>query len=168
MKKICYFSLLFLVQINLFANGTYKQEREIIYFESYKEPGSILIKTDERALYYILGTDLAYKYPIAVGKNHHQFFGIYPISRKVKWPAWRPTKNIRRENPRLPAVVKGGIRNPLGARALYLGNSPFRIHGTNNPNSIGKAASHGCIRMHNTDVKELYQMVDYGAMVYVE
>ncbi len=168
MKARWYISLLFLMQINLFANGTYQQEREIVYFESYKEPGSILIKTDEKALYYILGTDLAYKYPIAVGKRRHQFFGTYPVSRKVKWPSWRPTKNIRRENPRLPSVVKGGTRNPLGARALYLGSSPFRIHGTNNPSSIGKAASHGCIRMHNADVKELYQMVDYGAMVYVE
>jgi lipoprotein-anchoring transpeptidase ErfK/SrfK len=170
MKQLTFaFTLFFMLSISVYAN--YSQsivDKEMDYYMSDKEPGSIIIKTDERKLYYILGYDLAYVFPIAVGTRENQFFGEFPISRKAKWPQWRPTPNILEENPSLPDVVEGGKRNPLGARAIYLGNSPFRIHGTNNPRSIGKAASHGCIRMYNDDVKLLYQLISRGDMVYVE
>ncbi len=143
-------------------------DRELIYFPTDKDPGSIVIITDEKKLYYILDEDLAYEFPIAVGKKaSYRFYGTFPISRKAKWPAWRPTQSMIEEDPTLPEVVKGGKYNPLGARALYLGDSIYRIHGTNNPNSIGKAASKGCIRMYNEDVKELYKLVDVWNMVYV-
>lgn len=144
-------------------------ERDMVYFPTTKEAGSIVIMTADKRLYYVLGDDMAYEYPIAVGKtSKERFYGTYPVSRKAKWPSWRPTKSMLVENPALPDVVKGGKRNPLGARALYLGDSPFRIHGTNNPSSIGTAASHGCIRMHNKDIKELYNIVAKWDMVYVQ
>jgi len=144
-------------------------DRKIIYFPTDKEAGSIVIKTYEKKLYYILGDDLAYEFPIAVGKKaKDRFYGIFPVLKKVKWPSWRPTPNMIEENPSLPEVVYGGKHNPLGARALYLGDSPYRIHGTNNPNSIGKAASHGCIRMFNEDVKQLFEIVNIMDTVYVE
>ncbi len=144
-------------------------DREVIYYPTDKEIGSIVVDQSQRRLYYILGDDMAYEFPIAVAKKRKdRFYGRYPITRKAKWPEWRPTERILEENPRLPRVVKGGKRNPLGARALYLGDSPFRIHGTNNPRSIGHAASHGCIRMYNKDVKELYQLVSINDRVYVK
>jgi len=144
-------------------------QTEMVYFPTTKQAGSIVIMTADKKLYYLLGDDMAYEFPIAVGKKaKDRFYGAYPISRKAKWPSWRPTKSMLDKEPNLPAVVKGGRRNPLGARALYLGNSPFRIHGTNNPRSIGKAASHGCIRMHNEDVKKLYNLVGLWDMVYVK
>lgn len=166
MKKITLFFCLSLFTIQpLLAEYL---DRELIYFPTDKNAGSIVIITDEKKLYYILDEELAYEFPIAVGKKvKDRFYGTFPISRKAKWPAWRPTKNMIEEDPTLPEVVKGGKHNPLGARALYLGNSIFRIHGTNNPSSIGKAASKGCIRMHNEDVKELYKLVDIWNMVYV-
>ena len=144
-------------------------DREIVYFPTDKEAGSIVIRTEEKKLYYILGADLAYKFPIAVGKKpKDRFYGIFPITKKTKWPSWRPTESMFEKDPSLPEVVYGGKHNPLGARALYLGDSPYRIHGTNNPNSIGKAASHGCIRMFNEDVKQLFQIVNIMDTVYVE
>jgi lipoprotein-anchoring transpeptidase ErfK/SrfK len=125
--------------------------------------------TEDKRLYYLLGDDMAYEFPIAVGKSEKdRFYGVYPISRKVKWPSWRPTPSMLKKEPNLPKIVKGGKNNPLGARALYLGDSPFRIHGTNRPSSIGKAASHGCIRMHNRDVKRLYNLVELWDRVYVQ
>jgi len=143
--------------------------RDIVYFPSEKEPGSIVIITADKKLYYLLGDDMAYEFPIAVGKTKKdRFYGTFPVSRKAKWPSWRPTKNMLKKNPALPRVVKGGKRNPLGARALYLGDSAFRIHGTNNPSSIGTAASHGCIRMYNDDVKELYSITRVWDTVYVK
>ncbi len=150
------------------ATIDYDLDKEIVYFPCEKDVGSIVIKTDDRRLYFVLGDDMAYEFPIAVGKKaKDRFYGAYPVSRKAKWPSWRPTPSMIKKDPNLPEVVKGGKRNPLGARALYLGDSPFRIHGTNKPSSIGTAASHGCIRMHNKDVKLLYGMVDVWDMVYV-
>ncbi len=170
MKSI--FSLFFLlfsiVSLNLDASE-WGIDREAIYYPTDKEPGSIVVDQSKRRLYYILGDDLAYEFPIAVAKKRKdRFYGIFRITKKAKWPEWRPTKRILEENPDLPEVVKGGRENPLGARALYLGDTAYRIHGTNNPRSIGKAASHGCIRMYNRDVKQLYELVSINDKVYVK
>ncbi len=170
MKKIIrLFIVISIINMYIFAASIdFDLEREIVYFPTDKEPGSIVIITQDKRLYYVLGDDMAYEFPIAVGKHKKdRFYGAYPISRKAKWPSWRPTPNMLEKNPNLPKVVKGGKHNPLGARALYLGESLYRIHGTNNPRSIGKAASHGCIRMYNRDVKVLYNMVETWSMVYV-
>jgi lipoprotein-anchoring transpeptidase ErfK/SrfK len=152
----------------LFANS-YSLDDKVVEFENNKEPGSIVIKTHARRLYYILDSWTAYEFPIAVGKKpKDRFYGVFEISAKAKWPSWRPTPSMLEKDPNLPEVVKGGRSNPLGARALYLGDSPYRIHGTNNPRSIGRFASHGCIRMYNRDVKQLYNLVDKYSRVYVQ
>lgn len=140
---------------------------KIVSFASSLEPGSIVIVTREHALYYILGGGKAVKYPVATAKKGFEWKGTHEVSRKTKWPDWRPPETMRKRRPDLPAFMKGGKNNPLGARAIYLGSSIYRIHGTNEPASIGKSASSGCIRMHNADVSELFQHVKMGATVTV-
>lgn len=130
-------------------------------------PGSIVISVSERRLYLVTETGDALVWPIAVGKEGRQWFGTTRITHKAKNPTWRPTPRMLRENPRLPAVVGPGPKNPMGVAALYLAHGTLRIHGTNAPRSIGRAASNGCFRMHNADVLELYRLVDAGAVVHV-
>lgn len=127
---------------------------------------SIEVSTSQRKLF--LNEDgVITEFPIAVGTREEQWRGTEVVSRKAEWPAWRPTADTRRKHPKLPQIVPGGPKNPLGARALYLGSSVYRIHGTNQPKSIGKAASGGCFRMRNADVIELYQRVPVGTVVTV-
>lgn len=140
---------------------------QIVDFASKQQPGSIVIVTKERALYYILGDGKAVKYRVATAKRGFQWSGTNAVSAKVKWPDWRPPAQMRKRRPELPAFMAGGPENPLGARAIYLGSTIYRIHGTNEPASIGKAASSGCIRMLNADVSELFQHVKMGARVTV-
>jgi lipoprotein-anchoring transpeptidase ErfK/SrfK len=140
---------------------------KIVSFKSSMAPGSIVIVTKEHALYYILGNGKAVKYPVATAKRGFEWKGTHEVSRKTKWPDWRPPETMRKRRPDLPVFMKGGPNNPLGARAIYLGSSIYRIHGTNEPASIGKSASSGCIRMHNADVTELFQHVKMGATVTV-
>lgn len=134
-------------------------------------PGAIYIDVKARQLYFARSDTQLRRYGIAVGKAGAAWKGDAVVGRTARWPDWRPTANIRRENRRLKAVVRGGASNPLGARALYLykdgRDTLYRIHGTNVPSSIGKNASHGCIRMINEDVIELHSMVRSGAPVYV-
>ncbi|MBP0617437.1 L,D-transpeptidase [Jiella mangrovi] len=131
-------------------------------------PGSIVIKTSERKLYLLTGNGRALQYDIAVGKPSEQWFGTSWISMKRPKPTWIPTPDMRAKNPSLPQFVGPGPKNPLGQRAINLGWSTYRIHGTNSPRSIGRAASSGCFRMRNADVKDLYERVHVGAQVYVE
>jgi lipoprotein-anchoring transpeptidase ErfK/SrfK len=125
------------------------------------------VKTSERALYYVLGNGKAVRYAIATPKRGFEWSGSHKVSQKVKWPDWSPPAAMRKRKPELPAYMAGGPDNPLGARAIYLGSSLYRIHGTNEPSSIGKAASSGCIRMLNADVSELFRHVKLGATVTV-
>jgi len=147
------------------AKKKYSKKKKVI--KKKKKKDYIIIKTHERKLYHYLDDKLNKVYSIAVGKEESQHFGTYWVSKKKKWPDWIPTKNIKEEFPNLPNIVKGGKRNPLGARALYLGHSAYRIHGTNRPSSIGTAASHGCFRMHNRDIITLYNRVRVGTKVYI-
>lgn len=124
------------------------------------EPGSIVVVNSERRLYYVLGDGQAIRYPVAIGTMSNQWTGKSFVQSKAKNPAWRPPWSPGR-------VVPGGPGNPLGARAIYLDWSLYRIHGTNAPGSIGTAASHGCIRMHNRHVKDLYERVHLGAPVFI-
>ncbi len=140
---------------------------QIVDFASKQQPGSIVIVTKDRALYYILGDGKAVKYKVATAKRGFEWKGINAVSAKVKWPDWRPPAQMRKRRPDLPVYMAGGPENPLGARAIYLGSTIYRIHGTNEPASIGKAASSGCIRMLNADVSELFQHVKMGAKVTV-
>jgi len=129
--------------------------------------GSIVIDTAGRRLYYVLSSSRAYRYPIAVGKQGFAWTGTEKISKKVAWPEWRPPVEMRARKPGLPEHMAGGIRNPLGAMALYLGNTLYRIHGTNDVKSIGTAASSGCIRMTNGNVMHLSSIAGVGTTVHV-
>ncbi len=143
-----------------------------IAFSSSLVPGSILVKTGQRRLYYILPNDQAIEYNVGVGREGFTWAGTNTVSRKAEWPDWRPPPEmIKREARRghfLPELMEGGPRNPLGARAIYIGDTQFRIHGTTQPWSIGKAVSSGCIRMMNEEVIDLYDRVAIGAQVVVE
>ncbi|MEH6717970.1 MAG: L,D-transpeptidase [Aurantimonas endophytica] len=138
-----------------------------IAFAVEGEPGTIVIRTSERKLYLVTGHGRALAYDIAVGKPSEQWFGKSWVSKKRPNPTWTPTPSMRQKNPRLPQSVGPGPKNPLGERAINLGWGAYRIHGTNNPRSIGSAASAGCFRMRNEDVRDLYERVNVGAQVVV-
>ena len=130
-------------------------------------PGSIYISTMERRLYLILGNGEAIRYGIGVGRDGFRWTGTHHVSAKREWPGWTPPAEMRARRPDLPRYMAGGIENPLGARALYLGSSLYRIHGSNEPETIGHAVSSGCFRMTNEDVVDLYNRVSVGTLVVV-
>jgi lipoprotein-anchoring transpeptidase ErfK/SrfK len=146
--------------------------RQIVAFDdaSYA-PGTIIVRTPERALYFVLPDKEAIKYKVGVGRDGFQWSGSSTIVHKEEWPSWTPPQRmIEREAAKgvtIPTFMEGGPANPLGARALYIGGTLFRIHGTNNARSIGGAVSSGCIRMLNKDVADLYERVKIGARVHV-
>lgn len=144
---------------------------QIVDYESNQKPGSIIINTQTKFLYYVMGDGKARRYGVGVGKPGFEWSGTHKVSRKAEWPDWRPpAEMIAREAKKgrnLPTFMEGGSENPLGARAMYLGSSIYRIHGTNQPWTIGKAVSSGCIRMRNEDVVDLYERVKIGAKVTV-
>jgi lipoprotein-anchoring transpeptidase ErfK/SrfK len=146
--------------------------RKIVDFFESMAAGSVLIRTAERRLYYVLPNNKAIMYPVGVGREGFTWTGEDTITRKATWPEWRPPKMmIQREAKRghyIPAFMAGGPENPLGARALYIGDTEYRIHGTTQPWSIGGAVSSGCIRMMNEEVIDLFNRVEIGATVIVE
>ena len=146
--------------------------KELVDFTTTKVPGSVIIRTTERKLYYVLPGNRAIQYGIGVGREGFTWSGTDKITRKATWPDWRPPKEmIEREAERgnyIPAHMIGGPENPLGARALYIGSTMYRIHGTNQPWSIGFAVSSGCIRLLNEEVIDLFNRVEIGADVVVE
>ncbi|MCG7393787.1 L,D-transpeptidase [Microvirga sp. ACRRW] len=143
--------------------------REVVPFEARVSPGTIVIRTGERQLYYVRGDGTALRYRVAVGKPGKQWFGEARIDGKYVKPAWSPPVEVKRDNPRLPDVIPGGApNNPMGARALTLDLDEYAIHGTNRPGSIGTYASYGCIRMLNADIIDLYDQVSVGTRVVVE
>lgn len=139
----------------------------IVYLSRKEKPGTIIIDTKGRKLYYVLPKDRAYAYPISVGRQGFQWTGTERISRIASWPSWTPPASMRQRQPGLPITVSGGVRNPLGAKALYLGSSIYRIHGTNNERSIGRASSSGCFRMMNKHVVHLAKIARIGTKVRV-
>lgn len=142
--------------------------REIVNYSSRYASGTILISTAERRLYYILPNGKAVKYGVGVGRPGFAWGGTKTITRKAEWPGWTPPPQMLRRRPDLPRHMVGGPDNPLGARALYLGSSLYRIHGSNEPDTIGQAVSSGCIRMTNEDVIDLYNRVRVGTRVVVQ
>ncbi len=145
---------------------------EIVPFSRPMPAGSILVQTKQRKLFFVLGEGQAIEYPVGVGKQGFTWVGTNQITRKAEWPSWHPPlAMIEREAEKgryLPDMMEGGEDNPLGARALYIGDTEYRIHGTTQPWSIGKAVSSGCIRMLNEHVVDLYDRVAMGALVTVE
>jgi lipoprotein-anchoring transpeptidase ErfK/SrfK len=144
-----------------------KHARETVPYAANHAPGTIVVNTKERYLYFVLGEGKSLRYNIGVGKEGHAWAGTSTISAKREWPDWSPTPNIKKREPHLPNHMKGGETNPLGARALYLGSTMYRIHGTNEPWKIGDAVSSGCIRLTNEDVIDLYDRAKIGATVIV-
>jgi lipoprotein-anchoring transpeptidase ErfK/SrfK len=143
----------------------------IVSYNGEASPGTIIVNTIERRLYLVLPGNKARRYAVGVGKPGFEWAGTHKVSRKTEWPDWRPPAEMiereRKKGRNLPKFVAGGVKNPLGARALYLGSSIYRIHGTTQNWSIGKAVSSGCIRMRNEDVMDLYDRVPVGAKVKV-
>ena len=142
--------------------------RTTVDYRGPYSPGTIVVDTANRFLYLIEPGGKAIRYGVGVGREGFSWRGTETVTRKAKWPDWRPPESMRRRQPELPRFMAGGPDNPLGARALYLGNTLYRIHGTNEPHTIGQAMSSGCIRMMNEDVKDLYERVRVGARVIVK
>jgi lipoprotein-anchoring transpeptidase ErfK/SrfK len=146
-------------------------QRTLVEFRRKETSGSIVVDTDSRYLYYVLPDNKAIRYGIAVGEEALSWYGVAKVGRKQEWPSWTPTAEIKRRLSNIPDFVEGGPHNPMGARALYLytgtKDTLFRIHGTNQPEYIGRAVSSGCIRMTNEDVIDLYNRVTLGAIVVV-
>jgi lipoprotein-anchoring transpeptidase ErfK/SrfK len=151
----------------LFGMSASPIARETVNYPSKLKPGSIVINTGERRLYFVLGNGQALRYGIGVGREGFSWSGTSTISAKREWPDWTPPEQMRHRRPDLPVHMDGGIENPLGARALYLGSTLYRIHGTNEPNTIGQQVSSGCIRLTNEDVIDLYNRAHVGATVVV-
>ena len=142
--------------------------KQMVYYRTNEPPGTIIISTAERHLYLVQGNGRALRYGIGVGRDGFRWSGVHRISAKREWPGWTPPSQMRRRRPDLPGHMAGGIDNPLGARAIYLGSTLYRIHGSNEPETIGQAVSSGCFRMTNEDVTDLYDRVSVGATVIVK
>ena len=150
------------------STGSYSPiPRQLVDYPTSQPAGSIIVNTSERRLYLVLGGGKALRYGIGVGREGFQWSGIHHISRKQEWPDWSPPPQMLRRKPHLPRWMAGGPNNPLGARAMYIGSTLFRIHGSNEPWTIGRAVSSGCIRMANSDVIDLYSRVRIGTKVVV-
>ena len=141
--------------------------RTVVAYDTSEAPGTIVIDTGHTALYFVLGQGRAVRYGVGVGREGFTWSGVQTISRKAEWPDWHPPAEMIARQPYLPRFMAGGPGNPLGARAMYLGTSEYRIHGTNDPSTIGKFVSSGCIRLTNEDVADLFSRVDVGTKVVV-
>ncbi len=141
--------------------------RAVVAFNTREAPGTIIIDTRNTQLYYVLGNNRAIRYGVGVGREGFTWSGVKTIARKAEWPDWRPPVAMIARQPYLPRFMAGGPGNPLGAAAIYLGSSDYRIHGTNDPSTIGKFVSSGCIRLTNDDIRDLYSRARIGAKVIV-
>ena len=141
--------------------------RQLVFFRTTEAPGTLIIDTHERFLYLVQGANRALRYGIGVGREGFQWSGLVKIARKAEWPDWTPPPEMIARQPYLPRFMAGGPGNPMGARAMYLGATVYRIHGTNQPETIGEAVSSGCFRLANGDVIDLYSRVEVGAKVII-
>jgi lipoprotein-anchoring transpeptidase ErfK/SrfK len=148
-------------------NVPYEFKKQLVFYRSQQPAGTVIIGTQERHLYLIEDPTHALRYGIGVGRDGFAWQGLLQISRKAEWPDWRPPPEMIERQPYLPRFMAGGPSNPLGARAMYLGNTVYRIHGTNAPETIGQAVSSGCFRLVNDDVIDLYARVNVGTNVIV-
>jgi len=141
--------------------------RTVVSLDTREAPGTIIIDTGNTYLYYVLGGGRALRYGVGVGREGFTWSGVQTVTRKAEWPDWHPPAQMIARQPYLPRFMAGGPGNPLGARAMYLGASEYRIHGTNDPTTIGKFVSSGCIRLTNEDVSDLFSRVQVGTKVVV-
>jgi lipoprotein-anchoring transpeptidase ErfK/SrfK len=141
--------------------------RTMVDYRGKEAPGTIIVDTPNKFLYYVMGGGKAMRYGIGVGRDGFTWSGVHTVSRKAEWPDWYPPQEMIARQPYLPRMTAGGPGNPLGARAMYIGSTVYRIHGTNAPQTIGRNVSSGCIRMMNEDVVDLYNRVQVGSKVVV-
>jgi len=142
-------------------------QRQMVFFRTTEAPGTIIVHTSERFLYVVQGNNRALRYGIGVGRDGFQWKGLLKITRKSGWPDWTPPPEMIERQPYLPRFMAGGPGNPMGARALYLGTTVYRIHGTNQPQTIGQAISSGCFRLANNEIIDLYERIPVGTKVIV-
>jgi lipoprotein-anchoring transpeptidase ErfK/SrfK len=142
-------------------------QRQLVFFRTTEPAGTIVIFTSQRFLYIVQGNSRALRYGIGVGREGFQWAGLLKISRKSEWPDWTPPPEMIARQPYLPRFMAGGPGNPMGARALYLGSTIYRLHGTNQPQTIGHAVSSGCFRLVNDDIIDLYERIPVGTKVVV-
>ncbi|MFD2182531.1 L,D-transpeptidase [Rhodoplanes azumiensis] len=142
-------------------------QRQLVFFRTTEAPGTIIVHTSERFLYVVQGNNRALRYGIGVGRDGFQWQGLKTIVRKAEWPDWTPPPEMIERQPYLPRFMAGGPGNPMGARALYIGGTVYRIHGTNQPQTIGHAVSSGCFRLVNSDIEDLYERIPVGTRVVV-
>jgi lipoprotein-anchoring transpeptidase ErfK/SrfK len=143
-------------------------QRQMVFFRTTEAPGTIIVHTSERFLYVVQGNNRAFRYGIGVGRDGFQWKGLLKITRKSEWPDWTPPPEMIERQPYLPRFMAGGPGNPMGARALYLGATVYRIHGTNQPQTIGQAISSGCFRLANSEIIDLYERIPVGTKVIVK
>jgi lipoprotein-anchoring transpeptidase ErfK/SrfK len=143
-------------------------QRQPVFFRTTEAPGTVVVDTSKHFLYLVEGSNRAIRYGVGVGRVGFQWSGIHHVSRKAEWPDWRPPPEMIGRQPYLPRFMAGGPGNPLGARALYIGQTVYRLHGTNQPQTIGHAVSSGCIRLTNPDIIDLYSRVPIGTKVVVQ
>jgi lipoprotein-anchoring transpeptidase ErfK/SrfK len=143
-------------------------QHQMVFFRTTEAPGTIVIQTSERFLYVVQGNNRAMRYGIGVGRDGFQWGGQLKITRKVEWPDWTPPPEMIQRQPYLPRFMAGGPGNPMGARALYLGTTVYRIHGTNQPQTIGQSISSGCFRLANGEIADLYARIPVGTRVVVK
>jgi lipoprotein-anchoring transpeptidase ErfK/SrfK len=153
---------------NFFGFGGSDTTRRRVSYGGSHKPGTIVINTAERKLYLVQGDGTALQYGIGVGRVGFTWKGVRKVTAKKEWPSWTPPEQMLKRQPGLPRHMAGGVENPLGARALYLGGTLYRIHGSNEPETIGEAVSSGCFRMTNDDVVDLYKRVPVGTTVIVQ
>lgn len=142
-------------------------QKQVVFFRTNEAPGTVVVNTSERFLYLVQGNQRAIRYGIGVGREGFQWYGLKRIERKSEWPDWTPPPEMIERQPYLPRFMAGGPGNPMGARALYIQGTVYRIHGTNQPWTIGSAVSSGCFRLTNPDVADLYERVPVGTRVVV-
>jgi lipoprotein-anchoring transpeptidase ErfK/SrfK len=153
---------------NFRGGGSSPIARTTVSYAGNYSPGTVVVNTAERRLYLVLPNGQALRYGIGVGRDGFRWGGTHRISAKKEWPGWTPPSQMLRRRPDLPRHMNGGVDNPLGARAMYLGSTLYRIHGSNEPETIGQAVSSGCFRMTNDDVTDLYNRVSVGTTVVVK
>jgi lipoprotein-anchoring transpeptidase ErfK/SrfK len=148
--------------------GIQEIPRSTVNYPNNERPGTVVVNTAERRLYYVVDSGTALRYGIGVGRVGFTWKGVKTVTAKKEWPSWTPPAQMLKRRPDLPRHMAGGIENPLGARAMYLGSTLYRIHGSNEPETIGEAVSSGCFRLTNDDVVDLYNRVSVGAKVIVQ
>ena len=146
----------------------YEFRRQAVFYRTTEQPGTIIVNTSDRFLYLVQGDNRAIRYGVGVGRDGFQWGGVHKITRKQEWPDWTPPSEMIARQPYLPRFMAGGPGNPMGARAMYIGTTVYRVHGTNAPETIGHSVSSGCFRLVNTEIEDLYARVAVGTKIVVQ